>query len=64
MCEANVYLREKDADEYRLLMESVDKVIPAGDEIILERISGQRKIVKAYIKEMTLVDHKIMLDHI
>ena len=58
------HLREKDADEYRLLMESVDKVIPAGDEIILESIFGQRKIVKAYIKEMTLVDHKIMLDHI
>ncbi|MEE0776017.1 MAG: CooT family nickel-binding protein [Bacillota bacterium] len=64
MCEANVYLKEKDDEEYQLLMESVDKVIPNGEEIILESIFGQRKTVKARIKEMVLVDHKIMLDRI
>ena len=64
MCGANVYLKEKDDEEYQLLMESVDKVIPNGEEIILESIFGQRKTVKARIKEMVLVDHKIMLDRI
>ena len=60
MCEANVYLLGKDGKE-KLLLESVDKVIPSGDDIILENIFSQRKTVKATIKEMALVDHRIVL---
>lgn len=61
MCEANVYLLGKDGKE-KLLLESVDKVVPSGDEILLENIFSERKTVKATIKEMALVEHKIILE--
>jgi predicted RNA-binding protein len=61
MCEASVYLLGKDGKE-KLLLESVDKVIPSGDEILLENIFSERKSVKATIKEMALVEHKIILE--
>lgn len=61
MCEANVYLLDKDGNE-KLLLESVDKVIPTDEEIVLENIFSQRKIVKAKIKEMALVEHRIILE--
>ena len=61
MCEANAYLVDKDGRE-TLFLESVDKVLPEDDKIILENIFGQRKIVKARIKELALVDHKIFLE--
>lgn len=61
MCEANVYLLDKDGNE-KLLLESVDKVIPSGEEILLENIFSQRKTVRAKIKEMALVEHKIILE--
>ncbi len=62
MCEANVYLIGEDGNE-DLLLDAVDKVIPQEDEkIYLENIYGERKTVKARIKEMHLVDHKIVLE--
>ncbi len=60
MCEANVYLLDKDGKE-KLLLESVDTLIPQGDEVILENIFSQRKTVRATIKEMALVEHRIVL---
>lgn len=62
MCEANVYLINKDVEE--LLLESVDKIIPKDGEIYLENIFGERKIVAARIKELHLIDHKIILERI
>lgn len=61
MCEANVYLLGKDGNE-KLILESVDKVIPSGEEVLLENIFSQRKTVKAKIKEMALVEHRIVLE--
>ncbi|KPU43380.1 putative RNA-binding protein [Oxobacter pfennigii] len=61
MCEANVYLLDEDGMP-RLYLESVDKIIPEGDEIFLENIFYQRKQIKARIKEMALVEHKIILE--
>lgn len=61
MCEANVYLIDKDGKE-TLLLESVDKVIPTEEGLFLENIFSQRKIVKAKIKEMALVEHKIFVE--
>lgn len=61
MCEANAYIIG-DQGEETLLLEGVDKVVPEGDKLILENIFGQRKIVKARIKELSLVDHKIILE--
>lgn len=60
MCEANVYIHHDGKDE--LLLERVDKLIPHGDEIYLENIFGQRKTIAARIKELHLVDHRIILE--
>lgn len=60
MCEANAYLRRGEQEE--LLLENVDRVVPQDDGILLEDIFGKRKIVKARIKEMALVDHRIVLE--
>lgn len=61
MCEANLYMLNKDGEE-ELLLESVDKLIPREDGILLENIFSQRKVIKGKIKEMKLVDHKIIIE--
>lgn len=60
MCEANAYLKVDGKEE--LLLESVDKIILQGEELYLENIFGQRKIIKGRIVEMALVDHKITFE--
>lgn len=61
MCEANVYLIDKNGNE-KLLLEAVDKILPINGVIELENIFNQRKTVKAKIKEMALVEHRIVLE--
>jgi predicted RNA-binding protein len=61
MCEANVYFIDKEGNE-SLLLESVDKLVPTKDGIMLENIFSERKTVKAKIKEMALVEHRIVLE--
>lgn len=61
MCEANAYLVNESGEE-TLLLESVDKLTPSEDKLILENIFGQKKIIKARIKELCLVEHKIILE--
>ena len=60
MCEANVYLMDENGEE-KLLLEAVDRIVPEDENLIMENIFGQRKTVKARIKEMHLVDHRIVL---
>ncbi len=60
MCEANAYLIVDGKEE--LILERVDKIVPEGEDLHLENIFGQRKIIKARIVEMALVDHKIVLE--
>nr|WP_237769477.1 CooT family nickel-binding protein [Pelosinus fermentans] len=45
-----------------LLLERVDTIIPKDREIYLENIFGERKTIEARIKELHLVDHKIILE--
>jgi len=61
VCESNVYMLDNEGKQ-KLILEAVDKVIPAGDEIFFKNIFGQKKTVKARIKEIALVDHKIVLE--
>lgn len=63
MCASNVYIIEKNGNE-KLVLESVDKIIPTGDSIYLENIFFETKNIKARIKELALVDHKILLEEI
>lgn len=60
MCEANAYLYE-DGEE-KLLLERVDKVVPKEGEVYLENIFGQRKTIVGRIRELLLVDHRIILE--
>lgn len=62
MCEAHAYVRKDDKDE--LFMENVDSVLPHEDGLVLENIFGQRKMIRARIKELALVDHKIILEQV
>jgi predicted RNA-binding protein len=60
MCEANAYLLQN--GEEQLIMESVDIVRPEKNGIYLQDIFGGQRTVKASIKEMNLVDHRILLE--
>lgn len=58
MCEANAYLIKEGEEE--LLMKSVDVIEPEGNDTLrLIDIFGDQKIIKARIKGMNLVNHKI-----
>ena len=59
MCEADAYLI-KDVIK-RVIMESVEIMRPEGEDIYLENIFGERLEIKARIKEVNLVDHRILL---
>ena len=61
MCEANAYLIKN--GEERLIMGLVDIVTPEeGGSWHLASIFGEQKDVKARIKEMNLVDHRILFE--
>ncbi|HBG22815.1 MAG TPA: RNA-binding protein, partial [Peptococcaceae bacterium] len=52
-------------DQEELFFENVDRVEPQEDGgVMLENIFGQRKMIRARIKELALVDHKIILEEI
>ena len=60
MCEANAYLIE--SGEETLVMENVDVLRPEGNGIYLQDIFGGQRTIKAKIKELNLVDHRILLE--
>lgn len=63
MCEANVYAVRDGAEA--LVMEKVDRVVPGDDnQLFLENIFGERRVIKARIREMELVHHRILIDEI
>lgn len=63
MCEANAYVVNDDGKE-ELFLEKVDTVTPHEDGLVLCSIFGQRKFIRAVIKEMALVSHRIVLKRI
>lgn len=60
MCEANAYLKKTDGEI--LYMESVDIIEPFEDGLKLVDIFGRQKFIKAKIKDMALLDHRIVLE--
>lgn len=62
MCEAKAYILQGDKEE--LVFENVDKIFSTEEGLLLEDIFGKRQMVKAKIKEMALVDHRIILEKI
>ncbi|NMA92340.1 MAG: CooT family nickel-binding protein [Firmicutes bacterium] len=63
MCEANVYFHDKEGKE-SLILESVDRIVPTEEGVLLESIFSERKMVKGKIKEMILAEHRVVLEDI
>ncbi len=60
MCEANAYLLKGGKEE--LLLEEVDVMRPEGDQFFLRNVYGEQKTVKANLKEISLLEHRIVLE--
>lgn len=60
MCEANAYLVRNGQEE--MILEAVDVLENQGDEIRMVSIFGEQKVLKAKVRSMSLVNHKILLE--
>ena len=60
MCEANAYLMDGENDV--LFMESVDTIEPYENGLKLVDIFGKQKFIQAKIKDMALLNHRIILE--
>jgi predicted RNA-binding protein len=60
MCEANAYLVKEGKEE--LVLEDLFILRPEADGLYLQNIFGEQKRLKARIKEMNLIDHRILLE--
>jgi predicted RNA-binding protein len=60
MCEANAYLLKDGKEE--LVLEAVDVLENEGEQVRVANIFGEQKILKAKIRSMSLVNHKILLE--
>jgi predicted RNA-binding protein len=63
MCEASAYIVRKDGRE-ELLLEGVDLVEPEEGGLRIVSIFGEQKVIKARIKAMSLVNHRILLEEV
>jgi predicted RNA-binding protein len=60
MCEAAAFIVRNGKEE--LILESVDLLEPDNGNIRLVNIFGEQKILSARIKQLSLVNHKIILE--
>ncbi len=60
MCESAAYIEKEGKEE--LLMESLDVLENWEDGVRLIDMFGEEKQVKARVKTLSLVDHKIVLE--
>jgi len=60
MCEANAYLLKDGKEE--LLMEGLDVLRPEGQMLYLRNIYGEQKKVNGTIREMNLVNHRVVIE--
>jgi len=60
VCQSSVYLVKDGREE--LVMEDGSVSKPQGDDLRLVGMLGEKKQVKAKIKELQLMDHRILLE--
>ncbi|MDR1702963.1 MAG: CooT family nickel-binding protein [Sporomusaceae bacterium] len=60
MCEANAYILDKDGNQ-ELFLERVDTLTVDANGLILENIFSEKKFFQGTIKELALVNHRIIL---
>lgn len=59
MCESTAYFLTDEGEER--IMDNVIFAIPSDGDVYLEDILGENTTVKGYIKEIRLLEHKILL---
>jgi predicted RNA-binding protein len=60
MCEANAYIVKEGKEE--LVLEDISILRPEADGLYLQNIFGEQKRIRARIRELNLVDHRIILE--
>ena len=60
MCEANAYIYKDGKEE--LYLENVDIMRPEEGKIFLKNLFGEQKMFEGEIKEISLLEHKIVLE--
>ena len=61
MCESSAFLLGKN-NELTRVMENVVNVNPVNGKVYLTDLLGEEKIVDGVIKQIRLMDHKIILE--
>ncbi len=59
MCEANAYVYENGKEE--LYLENVDIMRPEEGKIFLRNLFGEQRLFEGELKEVSLLNHKIIL---
>lgn len=60
MCETNVFVYKDGREEP--LIENIDVLRPEGEKIFLRNLFGQEEVFKGRIREISLMEHKIVLE--
>ncbi|MFZ0450600.1 MAG: CooT family nickel-binding protein [Desulfatiglandaceae bacterium] len=60
MCEATAYVLKDGREE--LLLENVDFLENRGDQVKMLSLFGEEIVFKGHIKNLSLLDHKILLE--
>ena len=60
MCESTAYILKEGKEE--IVLENVDFLENSEEQVRLVDLFGEEKIVKARVKTLSLVDHKIVLE--
>ncbi|TQW36609.1 CooT family nickel-binding protein [Clostridioides difficile] len=60
MCESSAFIC-KSNNELEKVMENVVNIDPCDGKIYLTDLSGEQKIIDGIIKEIRLMDHKIII---
>jgi predicted RNA-binding protein len=60
MCEARVFIEKEGALEE--VMSNVVTIKPEQGKLVLKDLFGEQKFVDAQVKEIRLLDHKVILE--
>jgi predicted RNA-binding protein len=60
MCESTAYILKEGKEE--IVLENVDFLENSEEQVKLVDLFGEEKIVRARLKTLSLVDHKIVLE--
>ena len=61
MCESSAFLLGKD-NKLEIIMDNVVSVDPDNGKVYLTDLLGEEKIIDGVIKQIRLMDHKIILE--